>query len=111
MSQKAVMIRVNSNLVQEIYHSIPDENEAVKLCKDEGYNSNDGTFDGEYLLVEYEWLEIGEGESASDEFIDDELLLSLYDSYGYEDVIKDAFDKEVTVIESGSIEILYSELE
>lgn len=110
MSQKAVLVRVDGNLVQEVFHSIPDEDDAIQICKDEGYESSDEIW-YDYLNVEYEWIEIGDGESGTDEFIDDETLLFLYDSYGYEDVIKEQFELDVETIETGSYEILFSELE
>lgn len=110
MSQTAVMIRVNGNLHKEIYPSVPDYNEAIQICKDFGYESSDGKFDGDYILVEYEWLDIGDGESGVDTFYDDEMLFDLYDAYGYEDIIEHD-GHNVEVIESGSYEICYSELD
>ena len=44
------------------------------------------------------------------EFIDDETLLFLYDSYGYEDVIYDEFGLNVEIVESGSIEVMLEDL-
>lgn len=111
MSQKAVMIRVNGNLHDEVFSHVPDNDEAIQICKDFGYESSDGDFDGDYILVEYEWLDIGNGESGCDEYLDDETLCFLYDSYGYEDVIKEQFGFNVETVETSSYEILYSELE
>lgn len=111
MSQKAVMIRVNGNLHEEVYNHVPDEDEAIQICKDCGYEPSDGIFEGDYILVEYEWLDIGDGESGWDDHLDDETLCFLYDSYGYEDVIKSQFDLDVETVEEGRIEVLYTELE
>lgn len=111
MSQKAVMIRVNGNLHDEVFSYVPDDEDAIQICKDFGFDSSDEEFDEDYILVEYEWIDIGDGESGADEFIDDETLLHIYDSYGYEDVIKEQFGLDVESIETGSYEILFSELE
>lgn len=104
MSQKAVLVRVNGNLVQEVFNSVPDYEEAVQICKDEGYEADDNYFSN-YYSVEYEWLDIGEGESGVNEFIDEETLLAIYDSYDYERYIYETFGLNVEVIESGSYEV------
>lgn len=110
MSQTAVMIRVNGNIHKEIYSHVPEYDDAIQICKDFGYSYDDGNFDGDYILVEYEWLDIGPGESGADEFYDEEYLLTIYDSYGYEKLIEaDGYDVEV--IESGSYEVGFNELE
>lgn len=110
MSQKAVLVRVNENLVQEVFNSVPDYEEAVQICKDEGYEAEDDYFSN-YCYVEYEWLDIGEGESGVDEFINDETLLAIYDSDDYERHIYETFGLNVEVIESGSYEVLIEDLE
>ena len=110
MSQTAVMIRVNGNLHEEVFTHVPDYDEAIQICKDFGYEASDGNYDGDYILVEYEWIEIGEGESGIDTFFDDEVLKFLYDSPEYEDIL----EKQgyiVETIETGSYEICFEELE
>lgn len=110
MSQTAVLVRVNGNLHNEVFSSVPDYDDAIQICKDFGYEASDGSFPGDYILVEYEWLDIGDGESGTDTFYDDETLLHIYDSYGYEEVIE-ADGYNVEVVESGSYEVLYEELD
>ena len=58
MSQKAVLVRVNGNLVQEVFNYVPDYEEAVQICKDEGYEVDNNYFSN-YYSVEYEWIDIG----------------------------------------------------
>ena len=108
MSQSAVLVRVEGNLIPEVFSSVPDYEEAIQICKDNGYEYQD--YYSNYYLLEYEWIDIGEGESGVDEFIDDETLLALYDSYGYEDVIYDEFGLNVEIVESGSIEVMLEDL-
>lgn len=108
MSQSAVLVRVEGNLIPEVFSSVSDYEEAIQICKDNGYEYQD--YYSNYYLLEYEWIDIGEGESGVDEFIDDETLLALYDSYGYEDVIYDEFGLNVEIVESGSIEVMLEDL-
>jgi len=110
MSQKAVLVRVDGNLIQEVFHSVPDYDEMCKICVDYGFDGTEETY-SDYYNVEYEWIDIGDGESGADSFIDDETLLFIYDSYGYEDVIKEHFGLDVEVIESGSEDVLFEDLE
>ena len=109
MSQTAVMIRVNGDLHQEVWSTVPDYEDAIQICKDFGYEENEGMFDDDYILVEYEWLDIGEGESGIDTFFDDETLCFLYDSYNYEKIFEEQ-GYSVDTIESGSYEVLYEDL-
>jgi len=110
MSQRSVFVRVAGNLYREVLNSVPDYEDAVRICRDLGYEKEEEPWEGAYLLVEYEWLEIGAGESGEDTFYDDELLLDLYDTYGYEEIFREQ-GQEVEVIESGSLEVRYDELE
>ena len=109
MSQKAVMIRVNGNLYQEVWTTVPDYEDAIQICKDIGYEENEGLFNGDYILVEYEWLDIGEGESGIDTFFDDETLCFIYDSYDYEKIFEE-HGYNIEIINSGYYEVLYEEL-
>lgn len=108
MSQSAVLVRVEGNLIPEVFSSVPDYEEAIQICKDNGYEYQD--YYSDYYLLEYEWIDIGEGESGVDEFIDDETLLFLYDSYGYENTIYEHFGLNVETVESGSIEVMLEDL-
>lgn len=108
MSQKAVLIRIENNLIPEIFNSVPDYDEAVQICKD--YDYDDYKTISDYLLIEYEWIDIGEGESGVDHFIDDEALLAIYDSDDYEKHIYETFGLNVESIETGSYEILIEDL-
>lgn len=109
MSQKAVLVRVEGNLIPEVFCSIPDYEEAVQICKDNGYEYKD--YYSDYYCLEYEWIDIGEGESGTDEFIDEETLLFLYDSYGYEEEIYKYFGLDVETVETGTIEVMLKDLE
>ena len=105
MSQRAVLVRVNGNLVQEVFNYVPDYEEAVQICKDEGYEVDNNYFSN-YYSVEYEWIDIGEGESGEDEFIDDEALLHLYDSHEFEERVYEQFGLKVETVETGIIEVM-----
>lgn len=109
MSQKAVFVRLNGGTYPEVFSSIPDEEEVIHLCKEYGYEQNDEMYAGDYIIAEYEWIDIGSGESDTDTFYDDETLLYMYDSDMFEELLeKDGHSIEC--VESGEYEILYSEL-
>ena len=108
MSQKSVLVRVENNLIPEVFYSVPDYDEAVQICKDNGYEYKD--FYSDYYMLEYEWIDIGEGESGTDELIDEETLLFLYDSYDYEEEIYKQFGLNVESIETGTIEVMLEDL-
>lgn len=110
MSQRAVFVRLNGNLHKEIFPSVPDYEEMIQICKDFGYEPSDGKLDGNYIFLEYEWIEIGNGESGADFFFDDDTLLYIYNSYEWENQFLE-LGYEVEIIETGSEEILYTELE
>ena len=111
MSQKAVLVRVNGNLIPEVFHSVPDYDEMCQICLDNGYDGAEETSYTDYYNVEYEWIDIGDGESGVDSFIDDETLLFIYDAYGYEEVIKESFGLDVEVVESGNEVVMFEDLE
>ena len=100
MSQRAVFITVNGNVVDEVFNSVPDYDDMVNACEDEGYEYDEDS--DYYANVEYEWIEIGEGESGSDDFFDDETLLDLYKENG---VNGKYGEYEVVLIEDGEDEI------
>lgn len=108
MSQKAVLVRVEGNLIPEVFCSVPDYDEAVQICKDYGYEYKD--YYSDYYMLEYEWIDIGEGESGTDEFIDDEVLLHLYESPYYAYMINEQFGLDVETVEVGTIEVMLDDL-
>lgn len=108
MSQRAVLVKVESNLIQEVFHAIPDYEEMCQICIDNGFDGTDYYSDS--YDVEYEWLEIGDGEAGMDSFIDDETILELYDTSDYEKIIKERFDLDVETIETGSETVLVDDL-
>lgn len=110
MSQIAVMVRVNAILFPKVLKSVPSYDDAIQICKDFGYESSDANYDGDYILVEYEWIEIGNEESDTDEFFDDETLQHIYDSYEWDEVIE-AQGYNVKIVRSGRYDIGFDELE
>lgn len=108
MSQKAVLVRVSGNLIPEVFTHVPEYDDMLDICKDHGYDGTESISD--YYLVEYEWIDIGEGESGLDQFIDDETLLAIYDSYDYARHIYETLGYDVEVIESGSEEVMLCDI-
>ena len=108
MSQKAVFVRVEGNLIPEVFYSVPDYDEAVQICKVNGYEYED--YYSDYYLLEYEWIDIGEGESGEDEFIDDVTLLYLYNSFDFEEMVYSQFGLNAKSIETGTIEVMLEDL-
>ena len=108
MSQKAVLVRVEGNLIPEVFYSVPDYDEAVQICKDNGYEYED--YYSDYYCLEYEWIDIGDGESGVDEFINDEVLLHLYCSPEFEEIVYEQFGLNIESIETGTIEVMLEDL-
>ena len=108
MSQKAILVRVENNLIPEVFNYAPDYDEAVQICKDNGYEYKN--FYSDYYMLEYEWIDIGEGESGTDEFIDDDTLLYLYDSPEFEEMVYRQFGLNVETVETGAIEVMLEDL-
>lgn len=108
MSQKAVLVRINGNLVHEVFSHVLDYEDMVQICIDEGCETDNCASD--YFLVEYEWIDIGEGESGTDEYLDDETLLFIYDADGWEDIIYKQTGQYVDVVQSGSVEVLCKDI-
>lgn len=109
MSQRAILVSVEGNLISEVFHSIPDYDEAVQICIDNGWDGTEDTIYESYT-VEYEWLEIGEGESATDEFIDDETLLHIWGHNDRYEIIKKSYGLDVEVIQCNRIEVDFDDL-
>ena len=108
MSQKAVFVRVEGDLIPEVFNYVPDYDEAVQICKDNGYEYKN--YYSDYYCLEYEWIDIGDGEYETDEFIGDETLLFLYDSYDCEEEIYKQFGLNGEIIETGTIEVMLEDL-
>lgn len=111
MSQKVIFVTVDGWVVPEVFHTIPDYEEACQICLDNGWDGrfNDG-FD--FYNVNYEWYDIGEGESGTDEFIDDETLLQMYDDEDkdFKELVKERFGLEVNCIDTGDLVVRYEDL-
>lgn len=107
MSQKAVLIRIDGELIEEVFHSVPDYNEAVQICKDNGYEYKD--YYSDYYYLEYEWIEIGEG-SGTDELITDDALLFLYGSSEFEEMVYNQFGLNVETVDYWAIEVMFKDL-
>ena len=105
MSQTGVFVYINSNLVDEVFTSIPDHEELIQICIDEGYVSSDRYYPEDYLLIEYEKVEIGSGESGSDLSWDDPTMIYLYQNRNLPDC-----PEEVYTVEEGRDEVTYDEI-
>lgn len=110
MSQRAVMVRVNGNLYPEVFSNVSYYDDAIQICKDFGYEASDANYDGDYICVEYEWIEIGDGESDTDEFFDDETLRHIYDAYGWDEVFESQ-GYSVEIVQSGNHYVEFKDLE
>lgn len=110
MSQKAVLIRIDGELIEEVFHSVPDYNEAVQICKDNGYEYKDYySYYSDYYCLEYEWIKIGEC-SGTDELITDDALLFLYGSSEFEEMVYNQFGLNVETVDYGAIEVMVKDL-
>ena len=107
MSQKAVLIRINGELIDHVFHSVPDYEEAVRICRYYGYKEYNSVFDSHFL--EYEFLNIVAREAG--ELIADDALLFLYASSDFEEKIHELFELSVETIDSGTIEVMSEDLE
>lgn len=110
MSQRAIFVMVNGVVTNEILHHVPDREEMIQICKDMGYEACDNSI-MDYMLVEYEWIEIGEGESDTDEIVSEETLLDIYHSGEIAETVSRMYNVEVETVEYGDEEILLEELE
>lgn len=97
MSQRAVFIKVDNEQYEEIFHSVPDEEDCLSICLDVGMES------GEHE-IEYEWYEIGNGESDTDNFFIEEELLRMKREDRFEEYMK-IQGYEIDLIQSGTIVI------
>lgn len=97
MSQRAVFVEVDGEQYEEIFHSVPDEEDCLSICLDMGMES------GEHE-IKYEWYEIGAGESDTDEFFDEKELLRMKREDRFEEYMK-IQGYEIDLIEYGTIMI------
>lgn len=89
MSQTVVFITVGGTLHDEIWSKVPDHEECVQICRDFGFDEDIMRTDWTgSVTVEYEWIEIGNGESGTDAFLDEDLLLHIRGTYGWEEEIE-----------------------
>lgn len=97
MSQRAVFVEVDGEQYEEIFHSVPDEEDCLSICLDMGIEN------GEHE-IEYEWYEIGEGESDTGEFLVEEELLRMKREDRFEEYMKiQGYGMEL--VQSGTIMI------
>lgn len=97
MSQRAVFVKVDNEQYEEIFHSVPDGEDCLSICLDMGMES------GEHE-IEYEWYEIGAGESDTDEFFIEEELLDMKRKDKFEEYMeKQGYETER--VQSGTIMI------
>ncbi len=78
MSQRAVIIKIDGETHEEVWTSIPDREDMLSIIKDI-YDIEDIDEWAE-IEVEYEWYEIGKGESNTDLFFIDEDIIRMYNS-------------------------------
>lgn len=97
MSQRAVFVKVDNQQYEEIFHSVPDGEDCLSICLDMGMES------GEHE-IEYEWYEIGAGESDTDEFFIEEELLRMKRKDKFEEYMK-IQGYRIDLIEYGTIMI------
>ena len=97
MSQRAVFIEVDGEQYEEIFHSVPDKEDCLSICLDMEMES------GEHE-IKYEWYEIGEGESDTDEFFIEEELLRMKKEDRFEEYMK-IQGCEMELVQSGTIMI------
>ena len=109
MSQRAVFVRVDGVLYDEILGYIPDYDEGRYVCREMGYNEDDDTTSN-YLMLEYEWVDIGDGEAGMDDFIPDDALIHLYGSDEFEKKVKEIYGYDVETIETGEMEVWFEDL-
>lgn len=110
MSQKAVFVRIDGWLVPEVFHSVPDFMEACQICLDNGYDAEENECN--FYDVEYEWYDIGEGESGVDDFIEEEALLDMYDDQelSFETLVEQRYGLEAEYVDSGDIMVTCEDL-
>ena len=109
MSQKAVFVKIDNNIVPEIFSCVPDYDDAIQICRD--YADKFKLYEGGVYELEYEWYDIGEGESGMDTFVEEERLLELYTHPFLEFGKLTLLGHEIDRIDSGSFSISAYELD
>lgn len=105
MAQTGVFITINGIPVEEVFPGIPDHDELIEICEDQGYFGNERRYPEDYISVEYEKVEFGAGEYGQDRTWSDSELLYLYQSRNQPDC-----PAEVTTVEEGQDTVEYDEL-
>lgn len=86
MSQRAVFVEVDCQLIRDVFHALPDEADARDIVADlvaEGEIEEKGSYE-----VSAVWYEIGEGESGMDNFFPEEKLICAYEKDGLAEIGK-----------------------
>lgn len=110
MNQEVVLIRINGELIDHVFHSVPDYDEAVRICRYYGYKEYNCVFDSHFL--EYEFLNMVSKESGKS--IADDALLFLYDSGDFTDFEERLYEfcgLSVETSYSKTIEVMSEDLE
>lgn len=88
---------MNDGTFYRVLHQVKPHEECLSICSDMGIEN------GEHE-IEYEWYEIGEGESDTDEFFDEKELLRMKREDRFEEYMK-IQGYEIDLIEYGTIMI------
>lgn len=101
-----VFVRIAGNLVQKVFRKIPDHDDCVRICKEEGFDASFKWTNGWLDSVEVSWESLELGDAAS---LDDETLCCIYDAFGFEEEFK-KLGYEVTVVQEGEDTVDFDEL-
>lgn len=74
MAQKVVFIFVENELSEEILSFTPDKDELIQAARDMEYETSENDTG---VNVQFEWYDIGEGESDTDIFFSDKELYQI----------------------------------
>lgn len=108
MSQTAVFVTINRALHDEVLSHTPDFDDLVQCVKDFGYEE---IREDQYVLVEWERYEIGDGESGADyDLVAEDILLAMYEAGELEEMLDDLYGLESEMIYSGSEGIMHDDL-
>lgn len=86
MSQRAVFVEVDCQLVREVFHTLPDEADARDIVDDliaEGEIEEKESYE-----VSAVWYEIGDGESDMDRHFLEEKLICAFEKDGLAEISK-----------------------
>lgn len=97
MSQRAVFVEVDGTVYPEVLHSMPDFEDCISFVQDLECEP----CEGDSCNVDAVWYEIGEGESDTDNFFSEEVLLDWYENNRLEEEIeKRGYNAEVVQSET-----------